>query len=110
MPEPYWPKRKGPPYRLSDAAKNNRFASVRCTYCKRQRYYFVADLITAFGDVECDDLVRVAKLHCRRCDGKGSLQLDLGGPPSSIADKAWLRRIDRVENIRRIFWKDVQGV
>lgn len=110
MPEPYYPKRKGQPYRLSHAAKSNCLASIRCTYCKRQRYYFIADLITAFGDVECDDLVRVAKLHCRRCDGKGSLEFDMGGPPSSIADKAWLRKIDRVENIRRIHWKDVQGV
>ena len=62
MPEPYYPKRKTT-YRLSDAEKSDRFASIRCTYCKRQRYYFVADLKTAFGDVECDDLVHVAGLH-----------------------------------------------
>ena len=109
MPELYWPKRKGPPYRLSNAAKSNRLASIRCTYCKRQRFYFIADLITAFGDVECDDLVRVAKLRCRRCDGKGSLDFHVGGPLRD-ADKAWLRKIDYVEDIRRIHWKDVQGV
>lgn len=109
MPEPYWPKRKGPPYRLSDAAKNNRLASIRCTYCKRQRYYFITDLLTAFGDVECDDLVREAGLRCRSCDGRGSLEFNTGGPLAD-ADKAWLRKIDRVENIRRIHWKDVQGV
>ena len=107
MPEPYWPKRKGPPYRLSNAAKNGPLASVRCTYCKRQRYYLIADLITAFGDVECDELIHVAKLHCRKCDGKGSLEFDTGGPISD-ADKAWLRKINRIE--RRIHWKDVQGV
>lgn len=110
MPEPYWPKRKGPPYRLSDAAKNDRLASIRCTYCKRQRYYFIADLITAFGSVECDDLVRIAGLRCRKCDGKGSLEFTTGGPPGDIADKAWLRKIERVETIRRIHWRDVQGV
>jgi hypothetical protein len=110
MPEPYYPKRKGPPYHLSQAAKTDDLASIRCTYCKRQRYYFIADLITAFGNVECDDLIRVAKLRCRRCDGKGSLELHMCGPPSNIADKAWLRRIDHVENVRRIHWKDVQGV
>ncbi len=106
MPEPY-PKRRGQPYCLSNAAKNDRVASIRCTYCRRQRYYLIADLITAFGDVECDDLVRAAKLHCR-C-GKGSLEFDTGGPISD-ADKAWLRKIDRVVDIRRIYWKDVQGV
>lgn len=109
MPETYYPKRRGQPYRLSHAAKANRLASIRCTYCKRQRFYFIADLITAFGDVECDDLVRKGGLHCRKCGGKGSLELDLGGPLKD-ADKAWLRKIDRVENIRRIHWKDVQGV
>ena len=110
MPEPYYPKRKGQPYRLSNAAKNGPLASIRCTYCKRQRYYLIADLITAFGNVECDDLIHAAKLHCRKCNGKGSLEFDTGGPPRNIADKAWLRKIDRVENIRRIHWKDVQGV
>lgn len=109
MPEPYYPKRKGT-YRLSNAAKCDTLACIWCTYCKRRRYYLIADLITAFGDVECDDLVSVAKLHCHKCDGKGSLELKMGGPPSSIADKAWLRKIDRVVNTRRIFWKDVQGV
>lgn len=40
---------------------------------------------------------------------QGSLEFDTGGPISN-ADKAWLRKIVRVENIRRIHWKDVQGV
>jgi hypothetical protein len=65
--------------------------------CKRQRYYFVADLRKAFGNIECGDVVDVARLHCRNCDGKGSLDFRLGRPPSDIADKAWLRRIDRIE-------------
>lgn len=109
MPEPYWPKRKGA-YWLSDAVKTNTFASIRCTYCKRTRYYFVADLLTAFGDMECDDLIRVSGLRCRRCDGKGSLDFNIGGPPSNIADKAWLRKIERVEYRKRIVWKDIQGI
>lgn len=110
MPEPYWPKRKGS-YTLGDAEKHNRFASIRCTYCKRQRYYLVADLKKAFGGhVECDDVVDVARLRCRNCDGKGSLDFKLGGPSSDIADKAWLRQIDSIEYIRKIRWKDTQGV
>ena len=109
MPEPYWPKRRGS-YSLADAAKNNTYASIRCTYCKRTRYYLVADLKTAFGNVECDDVVHVGRLRCRKCDGKGSLDFSLGGPPSDIADKAWLRRIERVEYKRRIVWKETQGV
>lgn len=88
MPEPSWPKRKGSS-RLSDAAKDVRdsYASIRYTYCKRQRFYTVADLFTAFGDMECTDLIRVAGFRCRRCDGKCSLDFRLGGPPGDIADK-----------------------
>ena len=109
MPEPYWPKRKGS-FTLADAAKHERFASIRCTYCKRTRYYLVADLKTAFGGhVECDDVVRVGRLHCRRCDGKGSLDFGLGGPPSDIADKAWLRLIDSLKYVRIIKWRDTKG-
>jgi hypothetical protein len=109
MPEPYWPKRRGS-YTLGDAEQHNTFASIRCTYCKRTRYYLVADLKTAFGDVECDDVVHVARLRCRNCDGKGSLELKMGGPPSDVADKAWFRLIERVEYKRRIVWKETQGV
>ena len=109
MPEPYWPKRRGS-FRLSDAEKCDRYASIRCTYCKRTRYYFVTDLRRAFGDVECDDVVHVARLHCRNCDGKGSLELKLGGPPSDMADVAIQRRIERIVYIRRIVWKDKRGV
>lgn len=110
MPEPYWPKRKGS-YRLSDAERsNNRYASIRCTYCKRQRYYSVTDLRTAFGDVECDDVIHVAGLHCRNCDGKGSLELKMGGPPADMADVAIQRQIDRIYYVRRVVWKDKRGV
>lgn len=111
MPEPYWPKRKGS-FRLSDAARDVRdpYASIRCTYCKRQRYYTVADLLTAFGDIECDDVIRVAGLRCRRCDGKGSLDFRLGGPLGDIADKAWFRRIESIVYVRKIKWKETQGL
>jgi hypothetical protein len=109
MPEPYWPKRNGS-YTLADAAKHDTYASIRCTFCKRTRYYLVADLKTAFGDVECDDVVHVARLRCRNCNAKGSLELKMGGPPSDVADKAWFRRIERVEYKRRIVWKETQGV
>ena len=109
MPEPYWPKRKGS-FTLKDAVNSYTFASIKCTYCKRERYYLVADLKTAFGNIECDDVVHVARLCCRSCNGKGSLDFSLGGPPSDVADKAWLRRIDRIEYVRKIRWKDTQGV
>lgn len=109
MPEPYWPKRKGA-YWLSEAAKNGQYASIKCTYCKRLRYYFIADLLTAFGDMECDDVIRATGLRCRQCDGKGSLDFKLGGPPSDMADVAIQRKIERVVYTRRIVWKDKRGV
>jgi len=111
MPEPYWPRRKGS-FRLSDAARDVRdpYASIRCTYCKRQRYYTVADLLTAFGDMECDDVIRVTGLRCRRCDGKGSLDFKLGGPPGDMADVVILRKIERVLYIRKVVWKDKRGL
>ena len=50
MPEPYWPKhRKKNSYTLSDAAKNSRYARLRCAYCKRELWFLVSDLIRIFG-------------------------------------------------------------
>ena len=79
MPEPYWPKRRGS-FTLADAEKNNRYASIRCTYCKRQRYYAVADLQTAFGDVECDDVIHVAGLRCRSLRREGLAGIEARRP------------------------------
>ena len=101
---------QGSSYLLSDAEKNNRYACIKCSYCKRQRYYAIADLRTAFGDVECDDVVHVAGCVHVGCDGKGSLELKLGGPPGDMADVAIQRRIERIFYIRRIVWKDKRGV
>ncbi|MCX7303314.1 MAG: hypothetical protein NTV73_03095 [Hyphomicrobiales bacterium] len=109
MPEPYWPKRRGS-FRLSDAGAGAGYASIRCTCCKRQRYYAIADLLTAFGDMECDDVVRVTGLRCRNCDGNGALELKVGGPPRDMADVAIQRKIDRIFYVRKIVWKDKRGV
>lgn len=49
-------------------------------------------------------------LRCRKCDGKGSLDFRLGGPPSDMADVAIERKIERVYYIRKIVWKDKGGV
>jgi hypothetical protein len=52
----------------------------------------------------------VAGLRCRNCDGKGTLELKPGGPPSDMADVAIQRVIDRIVDERRIIWKDKRGV
>jgi hypothetical protein len=52
----------------------------------------------------------VAGLRCHGCDGKGSLDFKLGGPPSDMADVAIQRRIERIVYTRRIVWKDNRGV
>lgn len=55
-------------------------------------------------------MVHVARLRCRNCNGKGSLELKLGGPPSDLADVAIQRVIDRIIYHRQIVWKDKRGV
>jgi len=76
MPEPYWPKKKGS-YRLSDAAKNNQYAKLRCRYCKAERYFLVTELRTAFGDIEWDDVVHQNNWRCTGCGQTNIIKLDL---------------------------------
>lgn len=103
MPEPYWPKRKGT-YPISEAEKNTRYARVWCTYCKHERYFRLADLRTAFGNIECDDIVYQGRWRCSNCDGKGSLDCKVEDPPASKS--ITVRRLVEVRYVRRPVWKD----
>jgi len=103
MPEPYWPKRKNS-YTLSDAETHNSYARLRCTYCKRTRYFLLKGLRAAFGNIECDDVVFQHNWKCLQCDGKGEVAFDLEKPP--LGQNAVVRRLVRVEYIRRPIWKD----
>ncbi len=103
MPEPYWPKRKGG-YCLADAEKNNRYAAISCPYCKRKRYYLISELRTAFGNIECDDVVYQGRWKCTGCDGHQTMKITLGDPPPG--ETVIVRRLDRVEYVRRPIWRD----
>lgn len=106
MPEPYWPKRKGA-YRLSDAEKNARYARVRCGYCKMTRYFLVRELRVAFGDVQVDDVVYQKRWRCTKCNTEGMLEITLDDPRPG--DNAVVRRLERVDYIRRPIWRDETG-
>ena len=106
MPEPYWPKRKGG-YRLADAEEHNRYAAIWCPYCKRKRYFLLSDLRIAFGNIECDDVVyQDARWRCTGCNGKHTLQVKIGDPPAD--ETVVVRRLERVEYVRRPIWRDEQ--
>ena len=103
MPEPYWPKRKAS-YRLSDAEKNTRYACIKCSYCKQERYFLLAELKVAFGNIECDDVVYQQRWRCTGCNGAGILHLTLQEPPA--AGGVTVRRLDRVNYVRKLVWRD----
>lgn len=109
MPEPYWPKRKNS-YTLADAAKSSRYAKLRCRYCKAERYYLIEDLKVAFGNIECDDVTRAQRWRCTRCNQRDMLDFSIEHPSAADLQKIVLRRIDRVEYVRRVIWRDAKGV
>ncbi|MCV0395902.1 MAG: hypothetical protein K5872_06555 [Rhizobiaceae bacterium] len=105
MPEPYWPKRKGS-YRLSNAAKNSRYARLRCRYCKTYRYYLIEELKAVFGDIECDDVVYQNDWRCSGCGEKNMIEFDTCNPSATELQASVVRRIDRVVYVRKVIWKD----
>lgn len=103
MPEPYWPKRKHS-YRLSDAEKNSRYGRIWCRYCKQEKYFLLRDLRAAFGNIECDDVLYQRRWHCTGCKKGDTLDFKLEDPPASGG--ATVRRLVKVEYIRRPVWQD----
>jgi hypothetical protein len=104
MPEPYWPKRKGR-YTLRDARENRSLAHIRCCYCKRESYYRMEDLEKLFGNIEVDDVVR-GKVRCSRCGNRHTLEIRTAHPSAAEMQTIVIRRIDRIEYVRRVTWRD----
>lgn len=105
MPEPYWPKRKNS-YTLSDAAKNGRYAKLRCRFCKTERFYLIDELRIAFGDIECDDVTYQGRWRCTTCNELDMIDFSIVSPSAAELQKIKLRRIARIEYIRRVLWRD----
>lgn len=103
MPEPYWPKRKSS-YLLSDAERHARHAAIWCRYCKQKRYFLLHELRAAFGNIECDDVVFQQKWRCTGCKTGASFEIKIEEPPA--AGGVTVRRLARVEYIRRPIWRD----
>lgn len=103
MPEPYWPKRKNS-FLLSHAEQHARYAAIWCRYCKQKRYFLLSELRTAFGNIECDDVVYQNRWRCTGCDGKSLLDIKIEDPP--VSGGFTIRRLARVEYVRRPIWRD----
>ncbi|HWK13251.1 MAG TPA: hypothetical protein VNS02_02565 [Rhizobiaceae bacterium] len=100
MPDPHRKK----DYLISQAERNARYALIWCRYCKQRRYFLLADLREAFGDIDCDSIVDHYNWKCTGCDGNGRIDLRLEDPRAS--DGGTLRRLVRIDTIRRPVWRD----
>lgn len=90
-------------YLLSQAEKNSRYAAIWCRYCKKRRYFLLAELREVFGDVDCDGLVDHRNWHCTQCNGTGRVDLTIGDPPAA---GAIVRRLKGIKVIRQPIWQD----
>lgn len=104
MPEPYWPKRKGS-YTLGDAERMpGRLVHISCRYCQREHFYELGDLRVVLGNVEVDDVVY--SMSCSGCRKQRTLNLELISPSAEDRQKMTVRRLVRVQYLRRPVWRD----
>lgn len=106
MPEPYWPKRKGR-FTLGDVYRLGDLLRISCRYCKIQRLFVPDDLRKVFGDIEVDDVVY--QMRCERCRKKRSLAIETVSPSAADRQAMTIRRIDKIDYVRRVTWRDVRG-
>ena len=104
MPEPYWPKRKNS-YTLGDAERlPGRLVRIRCRYCRREHHYEIRDLRVVLGNIEVDDVVYAMK--CSGCGKDRTLDLELLSISAEERQKMTVRRLVRVQYLRRPVWRD----
>jgi hypothetical protein len=108
MPEPYWPKKKGS-YTLADAEKSAKLVRIRCYYCKIERYFHPRELRTLFGNIEVDDVIYRQRWHCTNCKNSGTLEINVDDPPAEKRQSITIRRLERIEIIRKPIWRDERG-
>jgi len=105
MPEPYWPNRKGA-YTLTNAMKHYDVGRIWCHYCKAERFYLLKDFQVLFGDVEVDDVIYVQRWRCVKCKRDDTLHMELVSKSDSDRQAMRIRRLDRVEYVRKVTWRD----
>ena len=104
MPEPYWPKRKNS-YTLGDAERlPGRLVRIRCRYCRREHHYEIRDLRVVLGNIEVDDVAYAMK--CSGCGKDRTLDLELLSISAEERQKMTVRRLVRVQYLRRPVWRD----
>ena len=106
MPEPYWPKRKGS-FTLADVHRLGHLLRIECRYCKTARNYVADDLKTVFGPIEVDDVP--LQMRCTRCRNKHTLQIETISPSAADRQTMTVRRVDRIDYVRKVTWRDVRG-
>jgi len=102
MPEPYWPKRKK--YLLSQAMEHSRFGMMRCPYCKRERYFWLKDMMKIFGDIDCDAISDQHRWRCQGCNGTMNLGFRVQDPPA--AGGVIVRNLSEIYYVKRVVWRD----
>ncbi len=84
-------------------------ASIECRYCKTRRYYLLKDFRTLFGNIEVDDVLYQQHWRCVNCRKSETLSIDLVSSSAADRQKMMIRRIDRIDYVRRVIWRDETG-
>lgn len=64
------------------------------------------DLQRLFGDIELVDVVHDARWRCSTCRSHETLEIKAEIPSASELQNCTVRRIDRIDYVRRVVWKD----
>lgn len=106
MPEPYWPKKKGG-FALADVHRLGHLLCISCRYCKTKRYFMPDDLRKVLGNIEVDDVVY--QMRCAHCRKTHTLDIQIVSPSAEDRQRMTIRRIDKIDYVRRVTWRDVRG-
>ncbi|GGE24724.1 hypothetical protein GCM10011390_50200 [Aureimonas endophytica] len=79
-------------------------ATVSCNLCRGKRHYLPADLIEILGDCEGDRVER--RMRCETCDRNDYLHVRYWSPIAADDYPITIRRLERIETIRRPVWRD----
>ncbi|KAB0680173.1 hypothetical protein [Aureimonas leprariae] len=81
--------------------------AIGCNLCRTSRHYDPDDLRLLFGDIDVDTVER--RIRCEACDKQDYVTVRTWRPVGSDWRGLVIRRLVRVETVRRPVWRDEQA-
>jgi hypothetical protein len=104
MPEKTTRSRAERAFCLSDADRQRQIVRVFCHYCRKERRYLPADLVTIFGDLSAYKVAE--KMRCESCGRSDYIAAECKSYYGADLEQLRVRRLVGIKTVQVPIWTE----